>query len=134
MRIFNRIVQTAEWPRQWTKEHITVIPKSKTDPPQTEDDLRNIAKTTWMSKLCEALLGDFLLPVVDPYIDPGQCGGFRGTSVTHYLIKLCDFIQKTLDKTTPPFLPARISQKHITVDPICWLLKIYMICILQSGY
>ena len=39
MRIFNRIVQTAEWPTQWTKEHITVIPKSKTDPPQTEDDL-----------------------------------------------------------------------------------------------
>ena len=35
MRIFNRIVQTAEWPRQWTKEHITVIPKSKTDPPKT---------------------------------------------------------------------------------------------------
>ena len=72
-----------------------------TEPPQSEDDLRNIAKTEWMSKLCEALLGDFLLPVVDPYIDPGQCGGFRGTSVTHYLVKLCDFILKTLDKTTP---------------------------------
>ena len=54
-----------------------------------------------MSKLCEALLGDFLLPVVDPYMDPGQCGGFRGTSVTHYLIKLCDFIQKTLDSRLP---------------------------------
>jgi hypothetical protein len=100
-KIFNKIVQTAQWPRQWTTEHITVIPKSRTAPPQNEDDLRNIAKTAWMSKLCEALLGDFLLPVVDPYIDPGLCGGFRGTSVTHYLIKLCDFILKTLDKTTP---------------------------------
>ena len=99
--IFNKIIQTAEWPRQWRQEHITVIPKSKTDPPQTEDDLRNIAKTAWMSKLAEALLGDFLLPVVDPYLDPGQCGGFRGTSVTHYLVKLCDFIQRTLDKRTP---------------------------------
>ena len=34
-------------------------------------------------------------------MDPGQCGGFRGTSVTHYLIKLCDFIQKTLDSRLP---------------------------------
>ena len=51
--------------------------------------------------MCEALLGDFLLPVVDPYMDPGQCGGFRGTSVTHYLIKLCDFIQRTLDSRMP---------------------------------
>ena len=26
-KIFNRIIQTAEWPRQWRQEHITVIPK-----------------------------------------------------------------------------------------------------------
>ena len=67
-KIFNRIVQTADWPKQWRQDHITVIPKSKTEPPQTEDDLRNITKTAWMSKLCEALLGDFLLPVVDPFL------------------------------------------------------------------
>ena len=99
--IFNKIVQSAEWPRQWVVEHITVIPKSRTDPPQCEDDLRNIAKTSWMSKLCEALLGDFLLPVIEPFMDPGQCGGFKGTSVTHYLIKVVDFIHKTLNKRTP---------------------------------
>ena len=67
-KIFNRIVQTADWEKQWPQEHITVIPKSKTDPPQKEHDLRNIAKTARMSKLCEALLGDFLLPVVDPFL------------------------------------------------------------------
>ena len=99
--IFNKIIKTAEWPRQWVQEHITVIPKSRTNPPQTEDGLCNIAKTAWMSKLCEALLGDFLLPVVEPYIDPGQCGGFRGTSVTHYLVKLFDFIHKTLNNRKP---------------------------------
>ena len=99
--IFNQIIKTAEWPRQWVQEHITVIPKSKTNPPQNEDDLRNIAKTSWMSKLCEALIGDFLLPVIEPYIDPGQCGGFRGTSVTHYLVKLVDFIHRTLNHRTP---------------------------------
>ena len=36
-KIFNRIVQIADWSKQWRQEHITV-PKSKTDPPQTEDD------------------------------------------------------------------------------------------------
>ena len=57
IKIFNRIVRTADWPKQWRQEYITVIPKPKTDPPQTEDDLRNFAKTSWMSKLCEAPLG-----------------------------------------------------------------------------
>ena len=99
--IFNKIVEAAEWPRQWVVEHITVIPKSRTEPPQCEDDLRNIAKTAWMSKLCEALLGDFLLPSIEPYIDPGQCGGFKGTSVTHYLIKVVDFIHRTLNNRAP---------------------------------
>ena len=100
-QIFNQIIQTSEWPRQWVIEHITVIPKSRTSPPQNEDDLRNIAKTAWMSKLCEALLGDFLLPVVEPFMDPGQCGGFKGTSVTHYLVKLVDFIHRTLNNKVP---------------------------------
>ena len=69
--IFNQIIKTSELPRQWVVEYITVIPKSRTSPPQNEDDLRNIGKTAWVSKLCEALLGDFLLPDVEPYIDPG---------------------------------------------------------------
>ena len=81
--IFYKIVEAAEWPRQLVVEHITVSPKSRTDPSQCEDDLCNIAKTAWMSKLCKALLGDFLLPFFEPYIDPGQCGDFKGISVTH---------------------------------------------------
>ena len=27
-KIFNRIVRTADWPKQWRQEYITVIPKS----------------------------------------------------------------------------------------------------------
>ena len=34
-------------------------------------------------------------------MDPGQCGGFKGTSVTHYLVKLVDFIHRTLNNKVP---------------------------------
>jgi hypothetical protein len=100
-KIFNQMIQSSQWPEQWREEHITVIPKSKTAPPSSEDDLRNIAKTAWMSKLAESILADFLLPAVKKYIDPGQCGGFKGTSISHYLVRLLDFVHKTLDMKTP---------------------------------
>ena len=38
---------------------------------------------------------------VDKYIDQGQCGGLKKSSVSHYLIKLLDFAHRTLDKNTP---------------------------------
>ena len=41
------------------------------------------------------------MPILDPYLDPGQSGGLKGSSTTHYLIKLMDFVHRTLDKRTP---------------------------------
>ena len=67
----------------------------------SEDDVRTISKTSFLSKLLESLLGDWLLPIVEPYLDPGQCGGLRGSSINHYLIKLLDFIHTTIDQHTP---------------------------------
>ena len=100
-KIFNQIIQTSVWPRQWVKEHVVVLTKCKTEPPKSENELRNISKTAFSSKLFEALIGDYLMPIISKYIDPGQCGGLKGTSTTHYLVKLIDFIHKTLDKSTP---------------------------------
>ena len=34
-------------------------------------------------------------------MDPGQCGGLRKSSISHYLVKLLDFVHKTLDQRTP---------------------------------
>ena len=99
-KIFNKIIQTSIWPRQWVKEHVVVLTKSRTEPPKSENDLRNISKTAFLSKLFEAVIGDYLMPIISKYIDPGQCGGLKGTSTTHYLVKLIDFIHKTLDKPT----------------------------------
>ena len=49
----------------------------------------------------ENILGDWLLPIVDPYLDPGQCGGLKNTSVNHYLVKLLNFIHTAVDQPTP---------------------------------
>ena len=51
--------------------------------------------------MLESLLARWLLPIVEPYLDPGQCGGLNRSSINHYLIKLLDFIHTTVDKRTP---------------------------------
>ena len=92
--IFNKIIQTAEWPLKWKLENMI----DKTESPKlvkSEDDTRTISKTNFMSKVFESLLGNWLLPLVDPYLDPGQCGGLTRSSTNHYLIKLLDFIHTT---------------------------------------
>ena len=46
--IYNTILQTQEYPRQWVREYQIPIPKI--NPPSSEDELRNIAKTSYLSK------------------------------------------------------------------------------------
>ena len=94
--IFNTISTTAVYPDQWKVEHQIPVPKCY--PPQTEDDLRNISKTPFLSKMYESFLAGWLLPIIQPYLDPGQCGGL---SVTHYIIQLLHFIHSALDKRQP---------------------------------
>ena len=101
-RIFNKMIKSGTWPRKWVKEEaicLSKLEKSKT--PASEDDLRTNAKTAWASKLCENLLGDFILPVIDSLLDPGQCGGLKKSSISHYLVKLLDFAHTTLDMRSP---------------------------------
>ena len=87
--IFNSILRTFQYPRQWVVEYQIPIPKSY--PPSSEDQLRNIAKTAFNSKIFESFLSDWLLPIVGPYLDPCQYG-LKGASISHYLFKLLKFI------------------------------------------
>ena len=97
--IYNRITETAQYPHQWKTEYQLPIPK--TNPPLSEDDVRNIASTTFFSKQYEAFISDWLFPFIDPFIDPGQCGGLKGSSITHYLVKLLHFTHSYLDLREP---------------------------------
>ena len=67
--IYNQITQTKEFPRPWVVEQQTAIPKVY--PPSSKDDLRNISGTPFFSKLYESFLSAWLLPFVNPFLDPG---------------------------------------------------------------
>ena len=99
MRMFNKITQSGVYPRQWVVEYQLAIPKCH--PPLTEDDTRNIASTAYLSKQYESFLADWMLPFVEPFMDPGQCGGLKKSSITHYLVKLLHFVHIKLDHKQP---------------------------------
>ena len=96
--IFNSILQSLTYPKQWITEYQIPIPK--VHPPTKMDDLRNIAKTSFISKVFESFLADWLLPIVKPYLAPCQYG-MKGASTSHYLIKLLQFIHDHLDLKEP---------------------------------
>ena len=98
-QIYNRITQTAEYPSQWVIEYQLAIPK--TYPTLSEDDTRNIASTAFFSKQYESFIGDWIFPFIEPFIDPGQCGGLKGSSITQYLVKLLHFVHSYLDLRQP---------------------------------
>ena len=98
--IFNSITSTGMYPRQWVTEYVSPIPK--VNPPETEDDLRNISLTADLSKNYENFLSEWLMPYIKKRIDPGQFGGLSGHSTTHYLISLYNFILTNTDTSSIP--------------------------------
>ena len=96
--IYNSILRTLEYPRHWVIEY--QIPLPKVSQPSSEDELRNIAKTAFCSKIFESFLSDWLLPSVGKYLDPCQYG-LKGGSISHYLFKLLKFIHEYLDLKDP---------------------------------
>ena len=97
--IFNSIIQSGTYPDQWKTEYGTPI--NKISSPKDENDLRVLSKTNFFSKTFECFLVDWLLIYIKPYLDPGQCGGLKGLSINHYLIKLLDFVHSTVDQKVP---------------------------------
>ena len=83
-KIFENVLKTFQWPSQWKIEYVTPIEKKPH--PESEDELRNISLTHFFSKVLEKFLIVWLLFCVADKIDPGQYGGLRGSSTTHYLI------------------------------------------------
>ena len=67
-KIFNVILSSAVYPSSWKVEHQVPIPK--VDLPENEDQLRNIAKTPYFSKVFESFVAEWLLLHIKPYLDP----------------------------------------------------------------
>ena len=96
--IYNSILKNLKYPRQWVIEYQTPLPKVSS--PSSEDELRNLAKTSFFSKVFESFLSDWLMPIVGPFLDPCQYG-LKGASITHYLFKLLQFVHEHLDLKDP---------------------------------
>ena len=93
--IYREAISTHTWPSPYKKEFHLPIPKVPT--PKSEDELRNLGLTPFLSKRLEWLLIQWIWPFISPHLDPDQLGGLPGCSVDHYLVLLLDFIHKKLD-------------------------------------
>ena len=74
-KIFRNIVSTGHWPKPWRTEYGT--PLQKEPNPQTEDQLRIISLTNYLSKVFEQYVMTWLLEYVGNQMDWGQYGGMQ---------------------------------------------------------
>ena len=93
--ILREAIRSHEWPEVYKKEYH--VPLKKIPSPQTEDDLRGIGLTAWVSKQLERLVLNWIWPYVQPYLDPDQMGGRPGCSIEHYIVKMVHFILSSMD-------------------------------------
>ena len=97
--IIRNIVKTGHWPKQWRLEYGT--PLQKQSNPVTEDHIRIISLTSYLSKVTEQLVINWLMDYVGSQFDWGQYGGLKGSSISHYLIDLLNFILYNQDLKEP---------------------------------
>ena len=95
VHIYNRIISTNDWPRQWKNESVTLIPK--TPIPTALSELRNLSCTPFFSKVMESFLLDQLRTEIS--LSREQYGGVKGVSATHFTIAV---LQETIQALETP--------------------------------
>ena len=86
-QILRKIATTGKWFKRWRIEQ--GLPLKKVQEPLTEDELRIISLTPFLSKIFEKIVVDWLMVFISDKLDVNQYGGMKGSSINHYLI---DFI------------------------------------------
>ena len=76
-----------------------IVPIPKENPPKALSDLRPISKTPIGGKILEKMIiSEIDHDTNESLNDPSQCGNVKGSSTTHYLIKLTDKAFRSCDK------------------------------------
>ena len=96
--IINKSFANHQWPSNFKKEF--GVPINKIPVPETEDDLRSIGLTPYLSKRMEKLLIKWIWKYLSPHIGLDQLGGLPGCSIVHYIIRMVDFILGNLDSSS----------------------------------
>ena len=95
--ITNCALKTGTFPDAFKISEIVPIPKE--NPPKALTDLRPISKTPIGGKIIEKMiLSEIEKDTKDSLNDPTQFGNAKGSSTTHYLIKLTNKAFKSTDK------------------------------------
>ena len=138
-KIFRNIVKTGHWPKPWRVEYGT--PLKKVSNPETEDQLRIISLTSFLSKVFEQYVVEWLMKYVGKKMDWGQYGGEKGSSISHYLIEFVNYILYNQDMNIPHAVLAVMIDYSKAFNRIChnniirilsnmgvpgWLLRIVM--------
>ena len=104
--IYNEVAASGEWPRQWTTETVTIIPKNSN--PSGLSECRNLSCTPLFSKVLEAFVLDELRK--ETKLLDSQYGGLKGMGVDHFLVKTWDELLTGLEA---------VSYTHLTLPTIC---------------
>ena len=94
--ILNCALKTGIFPDAYKRAEIIPIPKI--NPPRSLSDLRPISKTPIGGKIIEKVIVSELDKDIKGKLDNTQYGNCRGSSTTHYLIKMTDQAFKSADK------------------------------------
>ena len=114
--ILNNIIESGIWPEKWKVEHGTPIPKN--DDKMDEDDTRIISITNHLSKLMEKFVFQWLLQFIGHKLDEDQYGATQGSSITHYLIELINFILFNQDFKSPKAVLALMVDLSISFNRV----------------
>ena len=101
--IYNKTLNTLEWPNLWKSETVTVIPKNTN--PTNLSELRNLSCTPLFSKVLESFVLEKIKEEVT--LSRNQYGGIKGCSTEHFLIESWDRILTHLE--TPSSASSLIS-------------------------
>ena len=98
-RIMNNMLRTGDWPSQYKTEW--GVPIQKTKPAQDESQTRIISCSNKMNIVFEKQIVFWLMKYVGHKLDPDQFGGQKGSSTSHYLIEMTNFILYNQDLKDP---------------------------------
>ena len=105
LSIYTKCIATGIFPTRWKNEYVSPHPKIL--PPSSYKDLRNLSLTEFLAKSFERFLLNGtstvkgLLFYIKKYIDPDQFA-VPGSSCSHALIKMIDFILSATDDANYP--------------------------------
>ena len=94
--VINQCFKEQRFPRAWKKAYVRVI--LKVNGPKSCDQLRPISITPNLAKVTESSIYREVLPQISPSLDPFQYSCLKGSSTTHYLVRLFHLITEWLDQ------------------------------------